>query len=208
MQSVQKNETRPAAQKGFSLLEMIIVMAIALIVMAGAVLMVRGTLQTYKADQAANIVTTQLRNARQLAISQRRWVKVTFDSSIGAPDFAPHVSYQLTNVNSLGNNGRVVTLPLARTTQFTLFAGLPDTPMAFGNSSAIYLGGVAGGPPNMYFGPTGIFTSAPSTNNIINGTLFVGIPGQTFSARAVTILGATGRVRTYTWAGGSTGWRE
>lgn len=201
-------QKRPAAQRGFSLLEALIVVAIAFIVFAAAIIGTKSMLTGYKADAAANVVTAQLRTARQLAISQRRWVQVWFDSAIAPPDNAPHVRYQITNVGALGTSQPQVSLPLPTSTQFMLFPALPDTPMGFGNGSPVYIGGISDGPPNMYFGPTGTFTSSPSTSSLINGTIFIGIPGQTISARAVTILGATGRVRTYTWNGGSIGWRE
>jgi prepilin-type N-terminal cleavage/methylation domain-containing protein len=208
MQEVRKKLRRIHSQRGFSLIEVLIVVAIASILMAAAILGTKNTLAAYKADAAANVVTSQLRTARQLAISQRRWVQVWFDSAIAAPDYAPHVRYWVDNTGTGGPAQPIVSLPLTSRTQFTLFAGLPDTPMGFGNASAVYIGGVGGGPPTMYFGPTGTFTSAKSTSALINGTIFVGIPGQTLTARAVTILGGTGRVRTYTWNGTSIGWRE
>jgi hypothetical protein len=40
----------------------------------------------------------------------------------------------------------------------------------------------------------------------VNGTVFVGVPGLPYTARAVTILGATGRIRSYHWNG--TTWQE
>jgi hypothetical protein len=40
----------------------------------------------------------------------------------------------------------------------------------------------------------------------VNGTIFTCIPGNSTSARAVTILGATGRVRPYRWDGSA--WQE
>jgi hypothetical protein len=43
-------------------------------------------------------------------------------------------------------------------------------------------------------------------NNYVNGTVFLGLPGLKGTARAVTILGATGRVRPYYWDG--TKWSE
>jgi len=42
----------------------------------------------------------------------------------------------------------------------------------------------------------------------LNGTIFLGMNGQVSTARAVTIMGGTGRVRQYTWNGASIGWRE
>ena len=79
--------------------------------------------------------------------------------------------------------------------------------MAFGNTAAVYIGNTSGGPPIMQFNPTGTFTDNTGTA-ILNGSVFLGIPGQASTARAVTIMGGTGRVRQYTWNGASIGWRE
>jgi hypothetical protein len=50
-------------------------------------------------------------------------------------------------------------------------------------------------------------------NNPINATFFIGVAGKVNTARAVTVLGATGRVRSYFWTGpasggASTSWQE
>jgi hypothetical protein len=75
--------------------------------------------------------------------------------------------------------------------------------MGFGANAAIYIGSngamVGGGPPIMKFRSTGSFTD--SVYSPLNGTIFVGVPNQAFTARAVTIFGGTGRVRPYTWTG-------
>ncbi len=88
---------------------------------------------------------------------------------------------------------------LEGTAQYMTFAGVADTPMVFGNGAAILIGGVAGGPPLMKFTTTGAFINA--AGNPINGTIFMGMTGVSSTARAVTILGATGRVRPYFWNG-------
>jgi hypothetical protein len=56
----------------------------------------------------------------------------------------------------------------------------------------------------MKFTTTGAFIDAGNT--FVNGTVFLGVPGQPSTARAVTVLGATGRVRQYHWDG--TRWQE
>jgi hypothetical protein len=43
-------------------------------------------------------------------------------------------------------------------------------------------------------------------SNPVNASIFVGDPTNTSTARAITILGSTGRVRSYTWDGSL--WRE
>src|SRR6267378_315278 len=61
-----------------------------------------------------------------------------------------------------------------------------------------------GGPPIMKFSTTGAFIDGG--NSLVNGTVFLGIPGKPSTARAISILGATGRVREYHWDG--TQWQE
>jgi hypothetical protein len=56
----------------------------------------------------------------------------------------------------------------------------------------------------MLFTPSGTFIDGGNT--LVDGTIFLGIAGSPMSARAVTVLGATGRVRQYHWNG--TTWEE
>jgi hypothetical protein len=69
-----------------------------------------------------------------------------------------------------------------------------DTPDQFGSSEALDFGSATG----MTFRPDG--TLVGSSGNPVNGTILLGIAGHPEVARAVTILGATGRVRSYRWA--------
>jgi hypothetical protein len=56
----------------------------------------------------------------------------------------------------------------------------------------------------MKFSTTGSFIDGGNT--LVNGTVFMGIPGKPSTARAISILGATGRVREYHWDGAQ--WQE
>ena len=100
--------------------------------------------------------------------------------------------------------------------QFYVFPGLPDTPMAFGNSQPINFAPASGGSAGLsvMFSTSGTLVGTTLTsgyatvgnNNPVNASIFVGIPGQQNTARAITVLGATGRVRSYYWTGAS--WQE
>jgi hypothetical protein len=79
--------------------------------------------------------------------------------------------------------------------EFRLFGGVSDTPDAFGNGSAVSFGG----PGPWLFLSNGILVDSGA--NPINGTVFLGQADHPETARAVTILGATGRVRDYKWTG-------
>ncbi len=102
--------------------------------------------------------------------------------------------------------------------QFSLVTNMADTPDAFCASlSAICFPTATGTPLEIKFKPDGTFVNQDGA--ILNGTVFVAIPNQIFvagtssapgtssknvtSARAITIQGATGRVRGYRFDGSS-----
>lgn len=190
-------ETNPR-ERGFTLLEMVLVVAILMILMGIAVVQSFGSLEGYQANSAQDIVVSQLRVARQLAISQRRYVTITFNTASNPQS----MTYQVQPRQGSGDPPvAAVTVTLPRQTQF-LQEGVGDTPMGFGTcggSNGICIGSVGGGPAIMQFTSTGQFTDGTGVNTL-NGTVFVGIPNQKATARAVTILGSTGRVRQYTYS--------
>jgi prepilin-type N-terminal cleavage/methylation domain-containing protein len=191
-------------EHGFSLLECLIVVGIMAVLTAMAVLGTTGSMQTYRANSALDVVTSQLRIARGISITQRRWVEVTINTVTNT------ISYQVQPPLGAGVTevaGPLITVPLPPQTSFMLETGVPDTPMAFGNNSAVYIGNLSGGPAKMNFTPTGSFSDSTHYNPI-NGTIFIGMANKPNTARAVTILGSTGRIRPYTFVGGATGWTE
>jgi prepilin-type N-terminal cleavage/methylation domain-containing protein len=191
-------------ERGFTLLECLVVVGIMGILTTMAVVGTTGTMQNYRANSALDAVSSQLRVAREISIAQRRWVQITIDT-VGKT-----ISYQVlppVGVNVTEQPGPIITVPLPQYTSYVLEPSVPDTPMAFGNTNAVYIANVSGGPIGMRFTPTGSFTDSTGSNPI-SGTIFIGIPNQSTTARAVTILGSTGRIRPYTYVGGATGWHE
>lgn len=185
-------------QHGFSLLEGLIAVAIIMTVMGMAMLNYSTILPNYKANTAMDAVLSQLRSARERAISHRIEVTVQF---VGTNQIT------LTEIWNVGVAPPPTTVTFEGGAQYMVFAGappVPDTPMGFGNGSAIFFGGINNGPPGMRFTTNGSFISG--ANALVNGTVFLGIPGRPSTARAVTILGATGRVREYHYDGAQ--WQE
>lgn len=182
-------------ETGFSLIEMVIVVAVIGIVVAFAVINIGAILPGYRADQAMNQVFSQLRGARELAISQRREVQVQF---VGTN------TIQITELELVGANVVFPPITWEGGVQFYVFPAMGDTPMAFGNCSAICFENIANGPPTMKFTPSGTFIDGGNT--LVDGTIFLGTAGSPMTARAVTVLGATGRVRQYHWNGST--WQE
>src|SRR5450432_995381 len=66
------------SQAGFSLVEVIIVVFIIFVLSGMAIILTQGTLQSYKANAARDGVVSQIRLARELAISKRRNVRIDF----------------------------------------------------------------------------------------------------------------------------------
>jgi len=184
------------AQRGFSAVELLIVIAVILVLGGIALPQITAISQTFRGNSAAQDLMSQLRAARERAISSRRYVQVTFSGNNQLQFFLISANFGSSTPYSPNP------VPLNSGGQFIVFPGIPDTPMQFGNSSPIYIGGQSGGPDlGMYFAPSGAFVSA-SNFQPISGTVFVGLPNQSNTAHAITIVGGTGRVRLYSWNGG------
>jgi prepilin-type N-terminal cleavage/methylation domain-containing protein len=177
---------RSSRSRGFTLVEMVTVVAVIFIVGAMALPHLQPLLVAQEANTAMDQVLDHLRYARETAIAQRRNVQVQF--------LGTNVM-QLTRYEYNGSTTLLITLLLQNPIQYTTFPSLPDTPDGFGNANPIYFEGVATGPPVMLFQSDGTFVD--SAGNLVNGTVFLGFPGNSGTARAVTILGATGRIRAY-----------
>lgn len=191
---------RESRERGFSLIELLIVIAIALVVTGIAVVKSQPALQQNRAFAGAMQVKSAMRQGRETAISARRTVQVQFFT--GLPCTAGFSCVVLTRLDPPANVPTVIlTLPIENSVQFRLFPGEIDTPDGFGNVAPITFAGVANGPPVMEFQSDGSFTDG--NGNVINGTVFLGIANFTDTPTAVTILGGTGRARAWRFRGGT-----
>jgi len=185
------------------MIELCVVIAIGLVIAGIAIIQTRPALQQMSADNAKDEVQSALRQARETAISDRRDVQVEF---LLNPAGNPKGSYvQLTRLGGLCcANTVILMIPIPNNVAYTTYPGEPDIPDGFGNGGAIYFNGHNGGPPaGMTYQSDGTFV-INGVGTPINGTVFLGLPGQANTARAITILGATGRVRSYHISGTST----
>lgn len=173
-------------QNGYSLLETLLVTAIMGVVGAIAIFQLINARSFYKADGAMRAVIAKLNEARETSIAQRRNVQVTFTGGNVVT---------LIRQNVPNGTTTLATVPIEGGAQFALTAGVPDTPDAFGNGAAVSFGGAA----NVFFTTDGTMIDAAGAP--INGTVFLSIPSMARSTRAVTVLGATGRIRGFRWDG-------
>jgi len=180
------------------MIEMSVVIMLILIISAMALIAYVPTLQDARFDAAMRQVLDQMRQAREYAITNRRYVQVTFPTVVVGGQNQYEVVLQQRNDLTAGAgavNPTLSTVLLQFPAEYMVFAGSPDTPDAYGNSAAVEFGGVNGGPVGgMLFQSDGELVNG-TTFQPINGTVFLGLPGKNTSARAITVLGGTGRVR-------------
>ena len=144
-------------------------------------------IRSAKGQSGASQVSAVLRRAREMSISRRRNIRVTFQ----APG-----QVVLEQINVPGPGTTVLeTVRLEGRVQYNRFGAVIDTPDGFGNATAVQ---IAGALPVM-FTSEGMFTDA--NGDPTNATIQTGIPGQLATASAITILGATATIRQYRWDG-------
>lgn len=175
---------------GFSLIEVLVVLGVASVVMATAVLMMPGAIRDARADGGMTVVVSELRRAKDLAVTQRRDMEVRFilPNEIQVWRQEVPISQGLT---------RISTVRLENNNEFLLMPGLPDTPDGFGNGSAIEFDSA----PALFFRSEGMFTDANANLDPLNGTVFLGVRNQPQTARAVTVFGPTALIRGFRWTG-------
>lgn len=179
------------SQRGFSLIEMMIVMVIVGLVASMAVPVSSHFLRESKADSATIFASTAIDSARDLAVAQRRNILLTF--------IMPNkLRLDREDINSVGvvtGTTTLSTYTLEAGQEFTIFPGQIDTPDGFGAGSATAFSGTG---PFMF---TSDGSLVDSNGDISNGTIFMANPEQEETARAVTVFGVTGLTRTWKWRG-------
>ncbi|MGA3324429.1 MAG: type II secretion system protein [Terriglobia bacterium] len=204
--------------EGYSLLEMLLVIAIIGIVSAFAILAFTNVLPTIRADSTLQLAEAQLREARERAVDQRRNFTVTFQGTseivtcssgtipgaIACPVSANGVSeysdyflpYSFTWMSKFGGTND----------PNNLYSGVPDLPPPdnAGKNYAINFTNSVGYvctalPCTITFQSDG--TVVDSSGNYVWGTVFMGFPGDVIQARAISILGATGKIHGYRYNG-------
>jgi type II secretory pathway pseudopilin PulG len=184
---------------GFSILELLVSVLVMGIMVGATLAEMEPTVQQFRANSGAYMVEGQMRLARQTAIAYRRDVLFTYT---GTNQITLTIQNIPTGTTVLSN----VFLP--PTVEFLAFAGNGDTPDAFGNAGTVCFNysppptGSCSNPPIIQFQSDG--TLIDGSGNLLDGTIFIGVPNIASSARAVTILGATGQVRMYHATG--SGW--
>ena len=175
------------SERGYTLLETMMVLGLSGVLAGMAALQISTARPSLKGDGAMRVILSQMRIAREMAITQRRYMRVTFTAPNTVDIIREEVPGPATSV--------VSTTILEGGVEFVVVTGVPDTPDAFGSGAAIDFGVVT----NVKFTPDGTLVNQDGAST--NGSVFLAMPTLKQSARAVTVLGSTGRIRGYRWDG-------
>jgi prepilin-type N-terminal cleavage/methylation domain-containing protein len=195
-------------ERGFSLLEMSVVLAIALVMMAVTILSLQPALQDSHVNQAYNTTLSLIRQTRERAVEGRAQYIVCFGTDspagaatpLGTPTAQSVQIYQWPSGAALSSAIQMNLISLPTDVQFQTLSGFPTSattvPDGFGTGTIAlaFDQGVTGGKTDqIMFLPDG---SARDTNgNLNSGVLYMARTGQLYSSRALTVFGASGRVR-------------
>ena len=180
--------------RGFSMIEMLVVIALILIVSGFSIMAIQPALRQGHVTEGYNRTLTTLRQARDISVAQRQIYFVTLNNGV-----QPN-----TITITQGSTGIVTArYALPDDVRFDAEPGLPNSPVAppttpdgFGTGALAidFDQGIAAGAKNViYFYPDGSATDA--LGNINNGVVYIARPGFIDSSRAITLWGATGRLR-------------
>lgn len=180
---------------GFSLLEMMAVIAIVMLVTAVSFVSLQPALRQQHVTSAYNATLNTLRRARDQAAGDMRVYVVTFT--------APNT---ITVTQNSTTGPVLITTVLPPDMTFHIEAGIPTSPTVApttpdgfgtgGNAIDFDQGVGAGGAISLYFQPDG--TSVDINGNINSGVVYMARTGDLMSSRAITVWGTTGRIRGWT----------
>lgn len=218
MKSLRIRTSRPAS--GFSLLEMAMVLALIIIMASISFMSLQPMLRQQRVNNAYNTVLSAMRQARDNSVAQRTSYVVTLSTTT-----IPHsVTVAPTLVGPQGIQA-TVTYTLPTDVSFNAVPGIPTaptkTPDGFGTGGKALdfgftgSGTGVGGSNVIYFCPDGSAQDAVGgvgqcAGNISSGVVYIARPGELLSSRAITVWGATGRIRGWRLynGGGGAAWQR
>jgi prepilin-type N-terminal cleavage/methylation domain-containing protein len=192
--------------RGFSMIEMMIVMAILVIMGSITFISLQPALRDSKMNAAYDTTLSQLRMARQRAIEERKQYIVCFGAGsqplgaatpLGAPTAQSIQLFRWDVGTAVAAAVQISDVKLPQNISFQVLTGFPTTgPDSFGSGGTAidFDQGVAGGNQRqVMLMPDG--AARDTLGNLNSGVVYVAQTGYVDSAKALTVFGSTGRIR-------------
>ena len=178
--------------QGFTIIELLIVVSVVVIISGISMILIGPALKARAVEIAARTVTMEMRRARQSAVDTRRLCRVTFT--------APQTITIEWQSPGGGAWNQLSQTELPEDMEFLTDVSLPSGPDGFGTSPAINFSGAQ----QIFFLPDG--SAINSVGLISNGVVYVSRPGEVETTRAVTLFGATGRLKQWAFIEADLSW--
>jgi type II secretory pathway pseudopilin PulG len=175
-------------EAGFSLIEILFICLLMGIVVGVAFLKIGNSVNATRQRGALATVKMHIANARELAISQQRNIRIEFN----APD-----QIKVVRLNRPSGETVLTDARLEGGMTFSKLAGKPETPDPWGGDGAVAFGGAT----SIRF-RSGDGALIDQTEALVNGRVFVAHNnGATETAGVISVFGPTGRIRSYRLVG-------
>ena len=173
------------------MIEMMLVVGVMGVISGLAIFQIGSARPYMKGDGAMRIVLAQMNTARELSISQRRNIQLTFSGNV--------ITMTRQNI-AIGAAAATTTVlsavPMEGGVQFVATSGVADL--------AEWTGGGFATTTPVFFSSDGSLIG--SSGLPVNNLVFMTILNQPRALRAVSISGPTGRIRAYAWEPASLKW--
>jgi len=178
--------------RGFSLIEMLIAVALIAFMATISLPVLSSAVTYYRADESLDTALMQLRLARSMAVDQRR----TFQVALGSED-------RTITLTRLDDNTQISSVGIHPEVSFAFGAGVAtsgkkapdgldaDSPVDLMNGTAVR------------FRPDG--SAVTPEGEFCNGVVHMAVTHDRKVARAVSVFGATGKIKGWRWTSSGSG---
>jgi len=185
--------------RGFTLIEMIVAISVLMIATAITFVSLLPAWKDARINTAYNDTLMTMRRAHDEAATSKRVYVASFDNTV-----LPNTVTVSQNAPLNAGGILLVKTQLPPDVTFHVETGIPNTqagacptPDGFGlgNKAIDFNGNGGSGGTTIYFYPDGSAHDQATNGALNNGVAYLGRAGELYSTRAVTMWGATGRIR-------------